>query len=100
MKRQTRGFEMSRKQRKLRRKLRKSSRCLSEESSKFRLSDHHRKPKSVGGKTTARNISRIPINRHQSWHTLFDNKHPDEIAEIINDIYLDPDYEFVCIRRE
>lgn len=41
----------------------------------------------------------IPVKQHQSWHTLFQNKTPDEIADIINEIYLDPDYRFECKRK-
>lgn len=67
---------------------------------KHKDSVHHRRPRSQGGTDTQRNLSIIPAHKHQAWHLLFDNKSPYEIAAIINAIYLDPDYFFVCKRKE
>jgi hypothetical protein len=41
----------------------------------------------------------LPVERHQAWHTLFWNLTPERIAEMINLWYLDPDYEFVVVRK-
>lgn len=63
------------------------------------MSEHHRLPKSLGGGNESRNISHLPVNRHQAWHTLFQNFSADRIAAEINDRYLDPDYQLVVVRR-
>jgi len=60
---------------------------------------HHRKPQSKGGGNEKRNIAIIRRCEHQSWHNLFGTKNPDEIAEIINGRFIDPDYMLVCKRR-
>ena len=60
---------------------------------------HHRKPRSLGGKTTERNISILSQTKHEAWHTLFQNYSPNEIAYLINTIYLDPDFVFVCVEK-
>ena len=59
---------------------------------------HHRKPTSLLGKTEQRNISVVPKNKHEAWHLLFSNNSPEEIASIINRVWLDPDYHFTCNR--
>lgn len=64
------------------------------------LTRHHRKPRSIGGKSEPRNIVRIPGNKHAAWHTLFANWVPEKIARIISETYLDPDYELIAIRKE
>ena len=63
-----------------------------------RYNRHHRKPKSRGGGNSQRNISVVPIVQHQAWHTLFANQTAEEIAETINQTWLDPDYKFVVIQ--
>jgi hypothetical protein len=64
------------------------------------LSTHHRKPQSIGGKDRPRNISQLPQKQHQAWHTCFWNLTAEQIAEEINEKYLDPDFIFVVRRRE
>ena len=61
---------------------------------------HHRKPKSRGGGNGDRNISVVPIAQHQAWHTMFANMEPWDIAERINQVWLDPGYRFIVERRE
>ena len=61
---------------------------------------HHRKPRSIGGKNDARNISYIPRTHHDAWHLLFQNWPAQKIAERINHWFLDPDYEIVVRRKE
>jgi hypothetical protein len=62
-------------------------------------SRHHRRPRSLGGTNEKSNISRVSITEHQAWHTLFQNFEPHVIAEIINNVWLDPDYEFILVRK-
>jgi hypothetical protein len=64
------------------------------------LTRHHRKPRSIGGTGEPRNVVRIPGNKHAAWHILFCNFSAEKIADIINATFLDPDYEFIAIRKE
>lgn len=61
-------------------------------------SEHHRRPRSLGGKTEPRNLSKVSCKKHVSWHTLFQNMTPEEIAKTINETWLDPDYRMVAHR--
>lgn len=61
--------------------------------------EHHRRPRTLGGKSEPRNISKVPVNKHRAWHLLFKN-HTPEVAGIINKTYLDPDFEFVVVPRK
>jgi len=56
------------------------------------MSRHHRKPKSKGGKGNRKNISIVPEFLHKAWHALFKNLNPKEIANIINETWIDPEY--------
>jgi hypothetical protein len=60
------------------------------------MSRHHKKCRSNGGKTTRRNVIEIKDNLHRAWHTLFGNMLPHEIARLISEVYLDPDYRMVA----
>lgn len=81
--------------------------------------EHHRKPQSLGGNRTKRNISIVPHLEHKAWHRLFDNlpaesipralakimeihsawhilfanKSLEEIVEIINTVWIDPEFQ-------
>lgn len=66
---------------------------------KYHSTRHHRRPRSKLGQDIERNISLVPQNHHEAWHTLFFNADPEEIAQIINRIWLDPDYEFLCRKK-
>lgn len=84
-----------------------------------RKTEHHRKLRSLGGKRTKRNISIVPHGEHKAWHRLFDNLPPElipralakilemhaawhtlfgnkpieEVIEIINKVWIDPDFQ-------
>ncbi len=60
---------------------------------------HHRRPRSKGGNGDPENISYIPDADHKAWHQLFVNYDPEKISQLINELYLDPRYRFVCIRK-
>jgi len=64
------------------------------------LTIHHKKPRSLGGHSDNRNLSFVPKYLHRSWHNLFSNYTPETIASIINEKWLDPDYEFVVRKKE
>jgi hypothetical protein len=45
-------------------------------------------------------MSHVSVSKHRAWHNLFRNFTAQEIAEKINDIWLDPDFILVVKRRE
>jgi hypothetical protein len=61
---------------------------------------HHRKCKSRGGSDDATNISVVTMDKHVLWHAMFGNMTPPEIANEINNVWIDPSFEFVCQRRD
>ncbi len=60
---------------------------------------HHRKPRSIGGGNERKNISFVPRHLHEHWHGLFQNWTAQQIADEINQTWLDPDFIFVVQRR-
>lgn len=67
---------------------------------KEQTTTHHRKPRSLGGTSGRKNLSELPKSRHYAWHVLFSNFTPERIAEEINRRYIDPEYQFVVIKRQ
>lgn len=68
-----------------------------------RFNRHHKKCRSRGGKRYVNghnNIVRVAVNKHRFWHGLFENLPAQEICAIINEIWLDPEYKFICVKRE
>ncbi len=57
---------------------------------------HHKRPRSKGGDSRDSNISNVSLVKHQAWHTLFDNCEPADIADYINNVWIDPRYKFIC----
>ncbi len=39
----------------------------------YKTTKHHRKPESLGGDCSPRNISSVPRYQHEAWHLLFDS---------------------------
>lgn len=64
------------------------------------LHRHHRRPRSIGGDNSNRNISLVCRDKHEAWHRLFRNHEAEDIARIINEVWLDPNKEFVCVSRK
>ncbi len=62
-------------------------------------SRHHRRCRSNHGSNDESNISMVSVKKHQAWHTLFQAMTPEMICDEINRVWLDPDYEFICIKR-
>lgn len=58
-------------------------------------SRHHLKCRSHGGTWDRDNIAFINDKFHKAWHLIFGNCCAYDIAEIINAIFLDPDYKLV-----
>ena len=56
---------------------------------------HHRKPKSLGGGNEDRNIALIPRKFHEAYHLLFANGSPEEVCDVLNKYFIDPDFILV-----
>lgn len=56
---------------------------------------HHRKPKSKGGSDNDRNICLIPRKYHEAYHMLFGIGTPEEVCDVLNKYFIDPDYLLV-----
>lgn len=65
-----------------------------------KLTTHHRRPRSRGGKNNEENLVRVNAKQHDSWHRLFSNLNPFYIAKIINNIWIDYRYGMVVVRRK
>ena len=63
------------------------------------LTQHHRKCRSNGGDNSPKNLSLVEAKKHMSWHNLFNNAEPDVIADIINHVWLDPDWELIAQKK-
>lgn len=61
---------------------------------------HHRKPKSRGGNSKLSNLVRVEKSKHIAYHKLFGNMQPKEIAAYLSEIWVDPAYELIAIRRK
>ena len=66
---------------------------------KKHLSKHHRKCRSNGGSNAASNISFVTVEAHRAWHFLFQNKTPEEIAKIINEVWIESSVQFVVVKK-
>lgn len=71
---------------------------------------HHRRPRSrfppdyKGSKTRTpngrNNISRVDQGCHRAYHKLFGNMTAPEIASMLSDCWIDPDYRLVAILKK
>ena len=61
---------------------------------------HHRKCKSNHGGNERSNISFVTKGAHRAWHLLFANMNAYGIAKVINEIWLDPYYELIVVKRK
>lgn len=65
------------------------------------LTRHHRKPRSLrtGRENlhTKANISLVKRKHHESYHLLFVNMNPYEMAELLNEVWIDPAYQLVVV---
>lgn len=70
-----------------------------------RLNDwnwHHRKPKKLGGSghIDSPNMIHVPVAKHRAWHTLFETRDVPSIARIINETWIDPEWELIPTKRK
>ena len=61
---------------------------------------HHRKPRSIGGKSNKKNCIKVPQNQHEAYHLLFRNYTPDIVAEILNKYWIDQDFTLVVLQKD
>lgn len=63
---------------------------------------HHRLPRSRGGTDTypENNVILVQQNMHRAWHLLVGNMEAPEIADMLNDNWIDPSYYLVAIPRK
>lgn len=66
---------------------------------RMQIDRHHRKCRSNGGNGNRDNISLVHKDHHIAYHKLFGNATPDEIAEILNKVWIDPKYKLIAVRR-
>ena len=62
-------------------------------------SRHHLKPRSKGGTNDKSNLSIVTKKRHRAFHLLFGVMTPQQIANELNNKWLDPQFEFVVEKR-
>jgi hypothetical protein len=60
---------------------------------------HHKKCRSNGGSSDDGNLAVLRLETHAHWHAIFGNKTPEKICRIINAVFLDPSFHFICERR-
>lgn len=64
------------------------------------MTRHHRKSRFLGGTSQEKNISLVTREKHEAWHMNFPgHMDPFDIARVINDTFLDPDFVLVPIRK-
>lgn len=61
---------------------------------------HHRRAKADKGSNDPHNISIVPEAHHRAFHNLFGLGKPHDVAKILNDTWIDPDFELIVRRRE
>jgi len=60
---------------------------------------HHRVPRSRGGNGKAANISMVCRDKHAAYHLLFQNYLPEQVAAILNEVWIDPTKELIVKKR-
>ena len=68
--------------------------------SPYKLNKHHRVPRSKKGTNDDINISVVRQDLHRAYHLLFGVHSPEEIAHILNDVWIDPHKKLVVVPEE
>lgn len=66
---------------------------------------HHRHPKSRAALyskpiNSEENISLVRREYHSAYHLLFGNMVPEEMAKLLNDVWISPDYYLVAFKKK
>ena len=56
-------------------------------------------PKKPKGDSSPSNLSLVPDKKHQAWHLLFSNHTVHVIANIINQTWIDSNFELIVRRK-
>jgi len=65
----------------------------------MKKTQHHRKPRALQGGNEKSNISLVPDKQHKAFHLLFGAGNPYFIAKRLNEIWIDPAYKFIVVKR-
>lgn len=60
---------------------------------------HHRRARSLGGTNEKRNTVTVRRTKHEAFHKLFGAGDPLEVAKILNETWLDPDYVMIPVHK-
>jgi hypothetical protein len=60
---------------------------------RWRTTEHHVIPKSVGGNGDRKNLCYVLANRHNLYHRLFLNLKPEQIVELLNQEFWNDNYQ-------
>ena len=61
--------------------------------------EHHRKARGNGGDNSPENISNVRIDEHIGFHRLFGIMSPKEIAKKLSDIWIDPEWKLIAVKK-
>lgn len=64
------------------------------------LSRHHRKARINLGDNSDRNLVLVQDKLHRAYHLLFGTKSPEDVAKILTETWIDPDYVMIAVHRE
>ncbi len=60
-------------------------------------SRHHRVPRARNGSNEPPNTVRVNHKKHEAYHILFGIMTPTEIAELLTETWIDPQYKMVAV---
>lgn len=63
-----------------------------------KMSSHHRVCRSHK-KGIKDNTVRISKLAHESYHKLFHDAYPWEVAKVLNALFIDPQFKLICVKR-
>lgn len=61
------------------------------------LTRHHRVPRSANGSNHKDNISMVKDSAHKAFHLLFSDRPPEEIADILNAVWIDKQKKLLVV---
>lgn len=61
---------------------------------------HHRLPRSRGGGSSPDNIAIVSRDLHRAWHLIVGNMDAEEVAAMLTDTWIDPNFYLVAVPRQ
>jgi hypothetical protein len=89
-----------------RKKKRKNCKIVEEKTTpaplEIMMTCHHRRCKINGGSDSfpPHNVALVPLKKHQAWHTLTGSMSPYQIAKMFTELYIDPEYTLVAVKKK